>query len=161
MRKENHASRKSEVLNLTAEYALRAVIFLAERHDESPVRVGDIASELDVPRNYLSKVLHVLARDGILHSTRGPLGGFTLARHADDLFLADVISPFDPIHDRCLLVRRKCSDIEPCVAHHRWKDVATRLRAFFRETSIGTLVRSARAAGRRSSDVLLSSLHQP
>jgi Rrf2 family transcriptional regulator, iron-sulfur cluster assembly transcription factor len=156
MQQNSDAPRRSEVLNQTAEYALRAVIYLAQRGENEPVRVGDIAEDLGVPQNYLSKVLHILARDGILNSTRGPQGGFTLARAADELFLSDVISPFDPIHDRCLLIRRRCSEHEPCVAHHSWKDVASRLRSFFRETSVATLIDSARAEGRSSSDLLRS-----
>lgn len=144
------------MLNQTAEYALRAVIHIAERDGEGPLRVGDIAESLAVPQNYLSKVLHVLARDGVLSSTRGPAGGFRLRRPAERLMLAQVISPFDPIEDRCLLMRRKCSDVHPCTAHHDWKNVAAQLRGFFRNTSIADLIRSAAEAG-RPAHVLLGS----
>jgi Rrf2 family protein len=160
MKRNTSIKGRSEVLNQTAEYALRAVIHLAEQPATTPIRVGDIAEALDVPQNYLSKVLHVLARDGILHSTRGPHGGFRLATPPDQLFLSQVVSPFDPIEDRCLLIRRQCSETEPCVAHHSWKDVAGRLRSFFRLTSVATLIDSARAAG-RSSDSLLASFRKP
>ncbi|MEK6688644.1 MAG: Rrf2 family transcriptional regulator, partial [Gemmatimonadota bacterium] len=54
----------------TAEYALRAVLHIASKPDL--VRVATLAEELDIPRNYLSKTLHQLARAGILQSTRGP-----------------------------------------------------------------------------------------
>jgi Rrf2 family protein len=140
--------RRSDVLNQTAEYALRAVLHLAESYPGTPTRVADIADALDVPHNYLSKVLHVLAREGILESSRGPSGGFWLARPPEKLLLAHVISPFDPIEDRCLLMRRRCSDLTPCIAHHQWKDVALKLRGFFRETSVADIVGAARADGR-------------
>jgi Rrf2 family protein len=55
------------MLSRTAEYALRAVLFLADRGE--PTNVDLIAQRLDVPRNYLSKILHRLARDGVLSST--------------------------------------------------------------------------------------------
>jgi Rrf2 family protein len=145
------------MLNQTAEYALRAVIHLAERDAHEPVRVGDIAEALAVPQNYLSKVLHLLARDGLLTSMRGPAGGFALRRPAGQILLADVISPFDPIDDRCLLMRRKCSEIDPCTAHHEWKLVASQLRRFFRQTSVADLIRSASEAG-RPAHVLLGSV---
>lgn len=144
------------MLNHTAEYALRAVLYLAEREDASPVRVAAIAEALDVPRNYLSKVLHVLAREGVLDSMRGPTGGFWLGARADRLTLARVISPFDPIEDRCLLIRRKCSETHPCTAHHGWKDAAQHMRRFFGETTVRALIDSARAADRPGQALLPS-----
>lgn len=131
------------MLNQTAEYALRAVLYIASQEDAGPVRVDTIASDLGIPRNYLSKVMHVLARSGTLNSTRGPAGGFVLAQPADEVSLARVIEQFDPIEDRCLLMRRHCSDAAPCVAHHRWKRVASELRGFFRETTVADIVAGA------------------
>ena len=57
------------MLSRTAEYALRAVLFLADSGE--PANVERIAERLRVPRNYLSKTLHRLAREGVLASTRG------------------------------------------------------------------------------------------
>ncbi len=51
------------MLSHTAEYALRAVLFLADRGE--PASVDEIAKQLQVPRNYLSKTLHRLA-EGVL-----------------------------------------------------------------------------------------------
>jgi hypothetical protein len=56
------------MLTRTAEYALRAVLFLADRGE--PASVDLIAERLDVPRNYLSKTLHRLDKEGVLASTR-------------------------------------------------------------------------------------------
>jgi len=128
------------MLTQTAEYALQAVLHIAGAADEGPVRVDSIAEALGIPRNYLSKVLHALARSGVLNSTRGPTGGFTLARPASEITLARVIEDFDPIEDRCLLMRRKCSDTNPCIVHFEWKHVALQMRAFFRETTLADIV---------------------
>lgn len=135
------------ILSQTAVYALKAVLHLAEAGGEEPVRVDDIAQALDVPRNYLSKILHVLAREGVLSSTRGPHGGFRLGRDASGLRLEDVIRHFDEITTAsgCLLGRARCSDASPCAAHARWKDVSRSAQAFLRETTIEDL--SASGAG--------------
>lgn len=130
------------MLTRTAEYALRAVIYIAAE-DSGPVRVDSIAEALGIPRNYLSKVMHGLARSGTLHSTRGPTGGFALARDPAEIMLAEVVEQFDPIEDRCLLMRRQCSDTEPCVAHHHWKGVARQIRSFFRKTSVADILSDA------------------
>lgn len=130
------------MLSQTAEYALRAVIFLAEHEDEAPLRVGDVARALGAPRNYLSKTLHELARVGILSSLRGPAGGFRLAVSPGKLTLARVVSSFDdpPGRRRCLLGRSQCSDARPCGAHDRWKGVAEAMAEFFRTTTVADVL---------------------
>ncbi len=137
------------MLSQTAEYALRAVFYLAERPERVPVRVNDVAEALDVPQNYLSKILHVLAREGVLISLRGPHGGFRLAVAPERLQLIDIVSHFDELTlgRRCVLGRAKCSDANPCGAHVRWKPVAAQISAFFRETSVADALESAHAMG--------------
>jgi Rrf2 family protein len=132
------------ILSQTAVYALRAALCLAERGPAERMSVDEIAVELDVPRNYLSKVLHTLARDGVLSSSRGPGGGFALARSAHELTLEDVVQPFDglPEGSACLLGRPQCTDKDPCAAHDQWKGVARAVQAFFGETSLADLSRS-------------------
>jgi Rrf2 family protein len=127
----------------TSQYAIRAVMYIASHGRKAPVRVGPIAAALDVPQNYLSKTLHQLARAGVLHSARGPLGGFQLAVAAERLTLARVTAPFDNVAERhCLLGRPQCGDRNPCPAHASWKTIATALQTFFRNTTIADLVDS-------------------
>ena len=129
------------ILSQTAVYALKAVLYLAEAKGDEPVRVDQVAEALDVPRNYLSKILYSLARTGILTSTRGPRGGFRLTADASALTLSQVVDPFDEVVVRsgCLLGRERCSDENPCAAHARWKDVSTSVKAFFQETTVKDL----------------------
>ncbi len=132
----------TSMISTTASYALRAALFLAEREGEGPVRVGRMARTLDVPRNYLSKVLHTLAKEGLLQSLRGPRGGFELARPAASVTLHDVVSPFDEIEGRgtCLLGRGECDPANPCALHGQWSEVAADVGAFFRETVLSEVV---------------------
>jgi len=130
------------MLSQTAEYALRAAVWLAE-HPAGPVRVGDLAHALRVPRNYLSKTMHQLARAGVLSSVRGKNGGFRLARQPAAIRLLEIVEPFEPIMDRrtCVLGRAVCSDAAPCQAHDRWKEVARTTAAFFSGTTLADLMR--------------------
>jgi Rrf2 family protein len=136
------------MLSQTADYALRAVLYIAERGDDGPVRVGEMARALRIPQNYLSKILHRLARSGVLASTRGKTGGFQLAVRPERLHLAAVVSPFDRIEQRrrCLLGRPQCTDHAACAAHGRWKQVADTVATFFRETTVADLSRGAAVA---------------
>ncbi len=141
-------------LSSTARQALHAVLCVAIFHDDGPVRVEEIAVATGNPRNYLSKILHALARAGILRSTRGPTGGFQLAQPPDEIALERVIAPFEPVGERrCLMGLPSCGDDHPCAIHDRWSRVATVVEKFFRETTVAGLlggnpraVNAARAA---------------
>jgi Rrf2 family protein len=125
----------------TTQYALRAVLFVAEHGADEPVRVDAIAEGLNVPRNYLSKTLHALARAGVLRSGRGPRGGFQLAGKPEEISLARVAAPFDDLASRsCLLGRSSCGWKNPCSVHPHWEEVSNALQAFFRDTTIADLL---------------------
>jgi Rrf2 family transcriptional regulator, iron-sulfur cluster assembly transcription factor len=131
------------MLSQTAEYAFRAVLHIAEAEDtHGRMPVARIARELGVPQNYLSKILHTLARQGVLDSSRGPGGGFGLAIRAEELTLARVVNPFDRLGERqqCLLGRERCSDASPCRAHDQWKTIAAQVRDFFTGTTVAALL---------------------
>jgi Rrf2 family protein len=132
------------VLSHTAEYALRAVLYIAQQETPTQLVRNDVAAQaLDVPRNYLSKILHTLAREHLLESTRGPSGGFRLARSAEQISLLQVVQPFDDFSGprSCLLGRPRCSDRNPCPAHNRWKGISEQVATFFRMTTLGDLLR--------------------
>jgi Rrf2 family protein len=130
------------MLSGTAEYALRAVVHIAHRRSDAPVRADELARAVDVPRNYLGKILHQLVRARILRSTRGKHGGFRLARAPADLTLLEVASLFDHIEGRrrCLLGRPECSDLDPCLAHGRWRETSEQVCRFFRETTLADVI---------------------
>ena len=144
------------MLSHTAEYALRTVLFIAQRPGDSPASVDEIASALALPRNYLSKTLYRLAQEGILTSARGRGGGFRLAIAADKLKLARIVRLFDGIAEgrQCLLGRTVCSDEHACDAHASWKAVSAQVASFFTSTTVADLLtghgsvpqRAARAA---------------
>ena len=134
------------MLSQTAEYALRAVLYLAEHcgTEAQPMRVDEIAGDLGIPANYLSKTLQTLAKERVLRSVRGPRGGFCLARAPEQITLYDVIAPYGDLDaDRkCLLGRPECSDRNPCPAHHAWKQTSDQLAGFFRTTTVADVRRT-------------------
>lgn len=81
----------------TVEYALRAVVYLAQHHQDGPIGNRVIADVTQVPTSYLSKILHDLAASEILSSRRGAGGGFQLAVSPDDLSVLDVVNAVDPL----------------------------------------------------------------
>lgn len=133
------------LISQTSRYALQAAVYLAGAWEEEArlVPVGQIAEALDVPRNYLSKTLHQLARAGVLVSVRGPGGGFRLAADPATVRLADIVLPLEPgIADRrCLMGRPSCSEDDACPAHERWRSLSDASSRFLEETMLSDLVR--------------------
>ncbi|MCA1789854.1 MAG: Rrf2 family transcriptional regulator, partial [Thioalkalivibrio sp.] len=146
--RENDRGDNLAFLSGTAVYALRAMLYLATQEGEGPVSVESIGRNLGVPQNYLSKVLHALAKEGLLRSLRGPGGGYELASPASSMSLIDVIRPFDPVGSppSCLLCRDECSEKKPCMVHGQWTAVAADVTAFFRDTTLLEVVSDASKA---------------
>ena len=139
------------MLSQTAEYALRTVLTIARQPAGEPVRTDVLASDLRIPRNYLSKILHRLAQEGVLVSTRGRGGGFVLARPAAQVPLLAIVGLFDSVEPvrQCLLGQPVCSDADACEAHAQWRDVSERVARFFRDTTVADLLGETRPTGSR------------
>lgn len=140
------------MLSQTSQYALRTVLQLARLPEDARGSAGELARQMGVPANYLSKTLHQLARAGVVSSTRGKHGGFVLARAPHRITLAEVVAPFQDMGERtCLLGRPACSDARPCPAHGHWRTVAQRVADFFSGTTIADLLaEDVKKASRRS-----------
>ena len=75
-----------------AEYGLICALHLARRVDEGPVTGREIAAQERLPGDYVEQIMLKLRRAGIVRSTRGAHGGYTLARRSDEISVHDVIS---------------------------------------------------------------------
>jgi len=79
-------------LSVKSDYAARAVLGLARHHARGgAVRVEDLASEENLPANYLVQILIELKAQGIARSVRGKEGGYLLARPPGEITLGDVL----------------------------------------------------------------------
>ena len=115
---------------------------LARCHAQGPVTATDLAQAAEVPANYMGKILHELARHGVLKSIRGKRGGFELAVTPSELPLLAVVSPFDNLgaDRKCLLGRAVCSDRDPCSTHAHWGEMADRIDSFFVSTTVADVL---------------------
>lgn len=147
-----------KMISLTGEYALRAMIFLAQNRDEWPISGARIAEKAGIPRKYLSAILADLVRAGLLEGMRGKSGGFRMIRPAKKIRVCDVIAPFEPTNANrktCPFGNTNCSDQDPCSAHARWKEVNAGLSRFLERTSLEDVAlkeaERGKAAGRTRS----------
>ena len=125
------------MLSRTSEYALRALIHLAQNEEKWPLSGARIAGETNIPPKYLSKILSDLARVGVLKSFPGKTGGFRLGRPARQLSLFEILSPFEQFERRrCPFGNQECNDLHPCGAHNHWKKVIETEQRFYLKTTV-------------------------
>ncbi|MCX6365753.1 MAG: Rrf2 family transcriptional regulator [Armatimonadetes bacterium] len=123
----------------TAEYALRAVAYLAQEGE--PRTVAQIAAATKVPPSYLSKVMQSLARAELVVSQRGLHGGFRLARPTDQLCVYDIVQAVDPIQriTKCPLDLPQHSK-NLCKLHQRMDDTLAQVELVFRQTTFAEVL---------------------
>ena len=72
-------------------YALRSLLYLAEQGDGPPVQLASIASTQHVPPKYLELIMLDLKKAGMVRSTRGPKGGYVLAKPPEAISFGEVV----------------------------------------------------------------------
>ena len=80
-----------------AEYGVRVMAHLARREDDSPVSLGAIAEAEGLPLAYLEHLVQRLRRAGLVESRRGAHGGYSLARPAADVTMAEVVEALEGV----------------------------------------------------------------
>ena len=124
------------MMNQTAIYAIRAMGFLAQQKPGELTLSSTIASEMNVPRNFLSKILNRLAQAGLITSTRGRSGGVALSRPASDILLSDVVQLFMKVDDyrNCFLGMGRCDG--RCGLHLRWRIISEQFEQMLNDTTV-------------------------
>jgi Rrf2 family protein len=109
-------------LSRPAEYALRVMTYLARTESSGRIRSSDLASAVDVPPSFLSKIMRRLTANGILDAKKGHHGGFLLARPPASIRFIDILRAvdFEPSADHCLFGLGNCDAQNPCPLHPEW-----------------------------------------
>ena len=112
----------------------------------------DLAERTGVPASYLTKVLLVLNRAGLVEAIRGTGGGYRLSKPAAEISLWEIVDPVDNVSrlDDCIMGLNECSEENPCGMHDWWKRVRDDYLATLRQTTLAE-VSSGKVAGSQSS----------
>jgi len=129
------------MLPKTAEYALRATVWLGRDPDQSE-SADHLAEHTKVPRRYLHKVLQDLVRAKLVRSQSGPGGGYALARSPEKITILDVVNAVAPLERirRCPLGLR--SHTQLCPLHAELDRVYAATEAALSRVTIAELLRS-------------------
>jgi len=125
----------------TAQYAIRVLSYL-HKHCEKSHSVNTIYQELDLPYKYLTKLMTELVKQGLVKSSRGRDGGFTLAKNASEILLSDILQAIGEALDsqKCVLGFEKCDSSNPCALHEKWDKPNKLIEQIFTTTSLESLL---------------------
>lgn len=128
-------------LTTKGRYAVTAMLDLAFHCGKGPVKLAEISERQGISLSYLEQLFTRLRKEGLVLSTRGPGGGYSLSRASDQIAVADVIIAVDESVDttRCGGMSN-CHNDERCLTHELWTDLSTQISSFLREVTLGSLM---------------------
>jgi Rrf2 family protein len=131
------------------DYGLRAMIYLASIRPDAIVPFREIARQMMVPEDFLAKILKTLVDQGLVRSTRGPHGGYALAKPASDISFLDVIEGVEgPIAiNVCLDGDDPCSKAEACTMVDVWRQGQEKMLEVYRQAKLADLALKPDAQG--------------
>ncbi|SDE47256.1 transcriptional regulator, BadM/Rrf2 family [Pricia antarctica] len=122
------------------EYGIKATIYIALQSLQGRrVSLKEIAEKVGSPTAFTAKILHQLAKNDILDSTKGPTGGFQIEKkRIDDIKLADIVFAIDgeSIYEGCGLGLDRCNANKPCPVHDKFVVIRDELKQMLQNTSL-------------------------
>ena len=133
-----------------ADYAVRAVHYLAKLNGEQRAATSQIAHDQRIPPAFLAKIVAKLSVAGLLHSSRGARGGVSLARSAEQISLLEVVEAIDgPIFlNECVGENGiSCVFGEDCPIRPVWCEAQSKLVEILKNTNFAHVQKQAIPAG--------------
>jgi Rrf2 family protein len=126
-----------------ADYAVRAVLYLAEQGENGRAPTSRIAQEMRIPPSFLAKIVSQLSVAGVVQTSRGARGGVSLAREPKGISLLEVIEAIDgPITlNECVPDRSACVFGDDCPVHDIWCETQTKLVEQLSKADFGALLK--------------------
>ncbi len=133
-------------LSTRSTYGVRAMLALALHQGEGQLMVKEIAEQQNLPPTYLEQLMSTLRKAGLVAATRGAKGGYTLARPARDITLAEVIESLEgPLQlTECPTGAGCCGHPESCALNEIWQQASTALYDVFNNITLADLAERQR-----------------
>ncbi len=130
-----------------ADYAVRAVLYLAKLGTGQRAATNHVAEEQKIPPSFLAKIISQLSIAGLLHTSRGARGGVALAREPKDITLLEVIEAIDgPIQlNECVGDEGACKFEDGCPLKPVWCDAQDELVRRLKGTNFAEILNGNKA----------------
>lgn len=139
-------------LTTKGRFAVTAMIDLALRETHGPVTLAGISQRQKISLSYLEQLFGKLRRFNIVESTRGPGGGYTLARKSEEISVADIIVAVDePLDATQCGGKGNCHSDEEnhgrCMTHDLWSNLNAKMVEYLSSVSLRDLVQQQSGRG--------------
>jgi Rrf2 family protein len=110
------------IFSKKCEYGLQAVLYLSTIEEDRTASAEEISKKLNIPKEFVSKILQSLALKKIVGSKKGNSGGFFLGKPASQIKLIEIVEAIDglSLFQNCVLGFPDCSPDSPCPVHNKW-----------------------------------------
>lgn len=134
-------------INRQADYAVRAVLYLAQLGPERRAATSQIAEDQQIPPSFLAKIVSQLSVAGLLQTSRGARGGVSLARTPDQISLREVVEAIDgPILlNECVSIHSSCYYGDNCPMRPIWCEAQSELVTRLEQTTFDKFVNGDKA----------------
>lgn len=155
-------------LSRKGEYALRAMVVLAERYDKGVIHIQEIADREHLPKKFLEQILRDLSRAGLVEGRRGARGGYRLIKPPSEVTMAAIVrtidGPLAPLGCVSQLAHVECPERDRCGLREVMQEVRNAIARVLENVSLADICARSRASsggalrrGEGSSDVFLPS----
>lgn len=152
-------------LTTKGRYAVTAMLDLAVHERDHPIALADISERQCISLSYLEQLFAKLRKSGLVCSTRGPGGGYSLNKAPDEIAVADVVAAVDETVDatRCGGMRNCQGGQSRCLTHDLWEELSRQIRGFLSQVSLADVIErhGAREVAERQDAVLLQRRDNP
>ena len=132
-------------LTTKGRFAVTAMLDLALHDGPGPVTLAGISRRQSISLSYLEQLFGKLRRRSLVDSVRGPGGGYTLARPAGDLSVADIIRAVDESLDATQCRgKENCQEERRCMTHELWATLNDKMYEYLSSVTLADLVTSQR-----------------
>ena len=144
------------MLSKKCKYAIHALVYLADRYQQGPVHIQEIAERQHIPKKFLEAILLELRNAKILHSKKGKGGGYYLYKKPQDVNLIEIIRLMDGAiamlpcvslnyYEPC----EECIDEKTCGIRYAFLGVRDETLRILSESTLEQIVRRQKLIGRR------------
>ena len=128
-------------LTTKGRYAVTAMLDLALHSVRNPITLSDISERQSLSLSYLEQLFARLKRNKLVASTRGPGGGYQLAKAPEDINVAEVILAVDePIDATGCRGTKDCQKGSICLAHHLWLGLSESIYDYLNKISLAEVI---------------------
>ncbi len=129
-------------ITIAGEYAVRAMLFIAEKPFGLLFQTSQIANDAQIPKPFLRKILSTLTKAGLIESIRGIGGGVKLLRPAEEISLLEIIEAIDGqiFFNKCFFEPDFCHRTNWCAIHAVWSEAQNLVRNLLQSKTLSNLV---------------------